>query len=629
MQEYLEEIEFERHLFFEGVATLKYSGKLKKFESEKEGVSVFRHARYYDVEISEIKELSQDEYRNWKKLFELRNLEGDVVARYLEDNYRLNVDVLYIHEEPVLTHNQVEGEDVHGFFVSIPVAFKMRKKEKALACKKGLATGAEEQRDDGVYAEFFTGEFEDEVNKICATHWVKIGGTPCVEGAETGEVEYKGNQYRKEYFKANCERYWGDWIGEKCIQDSPTGEERVENGYKQKQFYNIDCSTYWKNVVKIDDGGDNGEGNGGCWDLFSIIPLILFFGLLIYLSVYFHSILPILLGVGAPLLVMLVLGALRLFDRFPKQITFVGVWLFRILLFLLLISFVHGMLSLFKSSNWEGGNNGKKPDNETVHSWDIDESDVYVSPDGQESNYIPEKPDGSMDEDHKIRKKIKVTLDWSTVSGKKYTGSYELYKDEINSSAANLRMTSFSNFTSYNMVYRSVYNKDKYFLNSVYAMLDSIRESNSLNRMEFANAITGMVQSIDYVLILESDCNDPKVLVDADIRNMLRSGVSCEGNAPFGIKTPLEFLSTMKGDCDTRTLLLFTLFKYFNYEVAIINSDYYGHSMLGLNLSSARGVYKKYNGVKYYFLETTNKGFAIGELPREMSYMNFWNVEIN
>jgi hypothetical protein len=138
-----------------------------------------------------------------------------------------------------------------------------------------------------------------------------------------------------------------------------------------------------------------------------------------------------------------------------------------------------------------------------------------------------------------------------------------------------------------------------------------------------------MVQSIDYVLILEQNCNDPSNLQSQQFIEMRNSGISCDGLAPFGLKTPLQFLSNLKGDCDTRTLLLYTIFKHYNYNVAIINSEYYLHSMLGLDLPGVKGVFKVYNGVKYYFWETTNKGFRIGELPRENGNVNYWNIKLN
>lgn len=160
-------------------------------------------------------------------------------------------------------------------------------------------------------------------------------------------------------------------------------------------------------------------------------------------------------------------------------------------------------------------------------------------------------------------------------------------------------------------------------------MLDSVRISNQQNKINFAYTIVSMIQNIDYVLILDRSCNDKTVLRNEQIRKMLQSGIPCDGNAPYGIKTPLEFLTSFNGDCDTRTLLLYTILKHYSYDVAIINSQFYGHSMLGLNIEGARGMYKFNNGVKYYFWETTSMNCYLGELGNTMQNINYWKIMLN
>ena len=47
--------------------------------------------------------------------------------------------------------------------------------------------------------------------------------------------------------------------------------------------------------------------------------------------------------------------------------------------------------------------------------------------------------------------------------------------------------------------------------------------------------------------------------------------------------------------------------------------------MLGINIST-RGNYKKHNGKKYYFLETTYPGWSIGDLPPDFKNKRFWFI---
>jgi hypothetical protein len=51
--------------------------------------------------------------------------------------------------------------------------------------------------------------------------------------------------------------------------------------------------------------------------------------------------------------------------------------------------------------------------------------------------------------------------------------------------------------------------------------------------------------------------------------------------------------------------------------------------MLGISLPLKHGAYKIANRSKYYFWETTSKGFLPGYLPFELGNMNYWNVELN
>ena len=220
-------------------------------------------------------------------------------------------------------------------------------------------------------------------------------------------------------------------------------------------------------------------------------------------------------------------------------------------------------------------------------------------------------------------------MKWKDLENNRYEGIYSLYKDEIADSRSKLEQLKGQNLNSFTSVYASIYNTDKNYLGDLYHMLDSIRVKKRQNNLQFANTIVSMVQSIDYVLILEQDCDDPSVLRDNELRKMRESGVPCVGYAPYGLKTPTEFLSGLKGDCDTRTLLLYTIFNHYNFEVAILNSEYYGHSMLGLSVPGAVGVYKSMNGIKYYFWETTSKGYGIGQLPQENGVLNYWKIELN
>jgi hypothetical protein len=91
---------------------------------------------------------------------------------------------------------------------------------------------------------------------------------------------------------------------------------------------------------------------------------------------------------------------------------------------------------------------------------------------------------------------------------------------------------------------------------------------------------------------------------------------------------PIEFLIQETGDCDTRTLLAYSILEKFNYDIAIVNSNKMGHSMFGIYVPFVPGnghfgltaVSRK----KYYLWELTATGLNLGD--NYDFYSNDWLV---
>jgi hypothetical protein len=88
---------------------------------------------------------------------------------------------------------------------------------------------------------------------------------------------------------------------------------------------------------------------------------------------------------------------------------------------------------------------------------------------------------------------------------------------------------------------------------------------------------------------------------------------------------PLGTIAKRFGDCDTKAILLYVLLERMGIDCAIMWSQKYKHAMLGVRVST-RGSYKIANGKKYYFLETTYPGWAIGNLPPDFKNSRFWYI---
>ena len=108
---------------------------------------------------------------------------------------------------------------------------------------------------------------------------------------------------------------------------------------------------------------------------------------------------------------------------------------------------------------------------------------------------------------------------------------------------------------------------------------------------------------------------------------MINKGFECDSYVKGAIYSPVEFIDKFKGDCDTRTVFLYTVLKRYKYDVVILNSDVYGHSILGVNISSS-GRYKYHNGKRYYTWETTSPGWRLGDLPPDYYNIKYWHVTL-
>jgi hypothetical protein len=165
-------------------------------------------------------------------------------------------------------------------------------------------------------------------------------------------------------------------------------------------------------------------------------------------------------------------------------------------------------------------------------------------------------------------------------------------------------------------------------LERIYISLDSLRLAKEMDEKTFAEAIVSMVQDIPYKLILETDCTQGAQQSRFVMEYLSQcSEPCCLGNTKFGLQSPPEFLGNLYGDCDTRTLCLYTILKHFDYDVGIINSNQLAHSMLAINLPY-EGVFKPYNNKRYYLWETTNVGFVPGYVSPDYNNMNLWEMEL-
>ncbi|WP_047547312.1 hypothetical protein [Psychroserpens sp. Hel_I_66] len=220
-------------------------------------------------------------------------------------------------------------------------------------------------------------------------------------------------------------------------------------------------------------------------------------------------------------------------------------------------------------------------------------------------------------------------VEWEDSDKNKYStnlkvnSDYVLYESNIKQTFPNLYTE-----LDYNSLLGKLSIESKESLYFVFRSLDSIKSSNDISYLKFPDVVVSMIQSIPYYAILDDSCN-PFDYQDKSLRQLLQNN-PCQGYIKHGIKSPAEFLKDLKADCDSRTLLLFTILKHYKYDVAIFGSEYYKHSLLGINTGQKLNelTYKEYNDKRYYLWETTTKNFGIGEISNEIKNTNYWNLNL-
>jgi len=325
-----------------------------------------------------------------------------------------------------------------------------------------------------------------------------------------------------------------------------TGETETKPNYIR---YEYECKLHnhkkWSPWIYINSPYPNHPDSGNCLgELIGLIGIIL--GLIFFVAIF-----PSLLYfIGFYILIFLI----SWLSPYLK-------WIFRGIGLLFLFFFIGSLINLFVSNS---NNYTPKP---------------TVFDDSRERNETIKPIVDNTNTDIKNDYLIKKYREWKDYDGKIYSGYYTLKMSDVkkaNFYKNNLNVN-MSNINSYDKVVFSLKEYDKIKLNGVYKLFDSIQNKNKLSKVKFAEMIVSFVQDIPYVLILEDNC-DANLYNDNFTRKyLLTPNAKCSGYQKFGINTPVEFLANLNGDCDTRTLFLYTMLSYYNYDVALLSSEFYGH----------------------------------------------------
>ncbi len=150
-------------------------------------------------------------------------------------------------------------------------------------------------------------------------------------------------------------------------------------------------------------------------------------------------------------------------------------------------------------------------------------------------------------------------------------------------------------------------------------------ERKKLTREETAEMVVTCIQEIPYYLVHDGSC-EMAASQGGFLLTYHREGKPCLPNIIAGVQSPYEFIHNLKGDCDTRSLLAYTILTKLGIPASIWVSQVYGHSVLGVGLG-ARGQYSKsVNGIRYAPVELTAKGYRLGMISPNQGDMDNWSI---
>jgi hypothetical protein len=190
-------------------------------------------------------------------------------------------------------------------------------------------------------------------------------------------------------------------------------------------------------------------------------------------------------------------------------------------------------------------------------------------------------------------------------------------------------ISSNSSVAFYNELYQKLESKDSKKLDSIVNLFKQRIISKRLSPIKSAEMVTTFIQEIPYFLVHDLDCRTVVESSNSDFMIQYhQENKPCLPNIPGGVQSPYEFAHNLKGDCDTRSLLAFTILKRLRIPCSVWVSEAYGHSVVGIGLPIGAGTYKEINGIKHYATELTAKGYRLGMISPEQQNISNWDITL-
>jgi len=138
--------------------------------------------------------------------------------------------------------------------------------------------------------------------------------------------------------------------------------------------------------------------------------------------------------------------------------------------------------------------------------------------------------------------------------------------------------------------------------------------------------INSMIQKFNFIALERGYSEEEKInLVISFVQSLPYTSDSVTTPYDEYPRYPLETLVDNGGDCEDTSILTASLLKSMNYDIILIAPP--GHMAVGVYIDSV-GSYWEYDGKKYFYLETTNVGWEIGEIPDDYESASAYLYEL-
>jgi hypothetical protein len=220
-------------------------------------------------------------------------------------------------------------------------------------------------------------------------------------------------------------------------------------------------------------------------------------------------------------------------------------------------------------------------------------------------------------------------VQWDDFIDNDYIGKYTTStlkfaeSNRMHNAWASVPQNKVSNF--WGEIYEDMSNSDNPKLDSLVRYFQNERQAKGLNELEAAEMVVAFIQEIPYVLVHDETC-EKTIAGGGFAAEYHAEGRECLPEIVAGVQSPYEFLHNMKGDCDTRSLLGYTILSKMKIPCSIWVSQAYGHSIMGVALPAQSKNYKTVNGMRHFGVELTARGYRVGMMASDQIDMDNWTV---